>query len=30
MRIDLQNEPKIPDDEYTRDLADLRRLLDQK
>jgi len=24
MRIDLQNEPKIPDDEYARDLAALR------
>ena len=30
MRIDLHNEPKIPDGEYARDLADLRRLLDQK
>ena len=27
MRIDLQNEPKIPDDEYARDLAMLRDLL---
>lgn len=30
MRIDLRNEPKIPDDEYARDLADLRGLLDLK
>jgi diadenosine tetraphosphate (Ap4A) HIT family hydrolase len=27
MRIDLQNEPKIPEDEYARDLAALRELL---
>jgi diadenosine tetraphosphate (Ap4A) HIT family hydrolase len=30
MRIDLQNEPKIPDKQYARDLAALRELLDQK
>jgi len=30
MRTDLQNEPKIPDEEYARDLAALRELLDQK
>jgi diadenosine tetraphosphate (Ap4A) HIT family hydrolase len=27
MRIDLQNEPKIPDEEYLRDVAELRGLL---
>ena len=27
MRIDLQNEPKIPDDQYERDLAALRDIL---
>ncbi len=30
MRIDLHDEPKIPDDEYLRDLAALRELLDHK
>jgi len=29
MRIDLKDEPKIPDDQYARDLAALRTLLDQ-
>jgi diadenosine tetraphosphate (Ap4A) HIT family hydrolase len=28
MRIDLKDEPKIPDDEYARDLSKLRELLD--
>jgi diadenosine tetraphosphate (Ap4A) HIT family hydrolase len=27
MRIDLKDEPKIPDEEYTRDVAALRELL---
>src|SRR5258705_11653852 len=27
MRIDLQDEPKIPEDEYARDLAALREIL---
>ena len=30
MRIDLQDEPKIPDEEYARDLAALRELLGRK
>ena len=30
MRIDSQDEPKIPVEEYARDLAALRNLLDQK
>ena len=29
MRADMQNEPKIPDDEYAADLAALRALLDR-